>query len=739
MTVLERIRSRAGLLVGVIMVALLAFVLGDFLTGRSGLFGGGPTDIGEIAGHVIKAQEWQERESQATAEFAAFQRRQPVETDMEQIRQQLWQEMLDKYIFEEGEYEKLALALTDDELSEEMLGNRPNPIMRQVFGNGQNDQRINPQFATPDGFNLDMVRVRQYVKSLSQDKEETKDQYLRWVNTEKAVRKYLHQQKYYNLIKKAMYVTTSQAKMEHQADSTLYTLKFVMKRFAEVPDSTIKVTDEELKAYYDKNLYKFKEKDNKRSMDYVAFDIFPSAKDIEDTKAKMTTLATQFKSKKTPREDTILIGQEGLNMTEQKFAKGQFPLAQDSVFLKAQVGDVVGPLQMGENLNIYKVRANRMLADSGRVRHILISYQGAGGGGSARSKDQAKKLADSLVAVIKKGTKMETLVEKYTDDPGSKPQPDSPDEKMKKGNKGDYGFIKNNGQMVAEFTEYALTKKVGETAVVETQFGYHVMQCLERSKTESAEVKVVVVEKLIEPSDATINEMYNKASEFALKNATGEAFAAAIKKDNMNKIMAPDIIETAPNINGLQEGVKPVVKWMFGEETKVGSVSQPFNVGKRYIVCALTAVKEKGYKPMEDVRTMIEVDVRKEKKAATFVDQLNKQKAATIDAYAANLKMSVMASPNVTFTNPNLLGAGPEGDVIGKLTGMKKGQLTAPIVGNTGVYIVYIEDVKAAGELKNVKAKQTQMIMRSMYSVEGTAYDVLKENAEIIDNRSKIF
>ncbi len=738
MTVLERIRSRAGLLVGVIMLALLAFILGDFLSGRYGSRGGS-NDIGVIAGHVVKAQEWQDRENIATNEFAAFQRRQPVETDMENIRQQLWQEMLDKYIFEEGEYDKLALALTDDELAEEMLSNRPNPVMRQVFGSGQQDQRINPQFAAPDGFNLDMNRVRQYVKSLSPDKEESKDQYYRWINTEKAVRKYLHQQKYYNLIKKAIYVTASQAKMEHNADSTLYTLKFVMKRYAEIADSTIKVSDEEAKAYYDKNLYKFKEKENKRSMDYVAFDIFPSTADIENVKNKMSVFATKLQAQKTLRDDTILVSQEGLNMTEQKFSPGQFPLGQDSAFLKTPVGGVVGPIQMGENLNIYKVRSNRMLADSGRVRHILISYQGAGGGGNARTKDQAKKLADSLVAVIKKGTKMETLVEKYTDDPGSKPQPDSPDEKMKKGNKGDYGFIKNNGQMVAEFTEYALTKKVGETAVVETQFGYHVMQCLERAKTEKPEMKVAVIEKPIEASDATINEVYNKASEFALKNATGEAFAAAIKKDNLNKIMAPDIVEAAPQINGIQEGSKPVVKWLFGEETEKGAVSQPFMVGKRYIVCALTAVKDKGYKSLEDSRTIIDVEVRKEKKAAMFVDQLNKQKGATIDAYAANLKMSVMASPNVTFTNPNLLGAGPEGDVVGKLANMKKGQLTGPIIGNTGVYVVYIEDVKAAGELKNVKAKQTNLMMRNVYSVEGSAYDVLKENADITDNRSKIF
>jgi|GEM_PF-293755 len=738
MTILQRIRSRAGLLVGIIFVALLAFVLGDFLGGRSSMFAGAE-DVGEIDGHTVDMQEWQTAQQQAELDFQINSQRNPTtEQENDQIQQQVWQGLLDKYLLAEGEYKKLGLVMTDEELAEQMLSDKPNPIMRQVFSDGQS-QQIAPGFATPTG-DLNMTAVRDYVKQLSPDKEQTKEAYYQWVVRERLIREYLLKQKYFNLIKKGLYVTTSQAQMEHKGDSTLFTIKYVAKKYSEVPDSTIAVSDEEAKTYYNANLYKYKEKDNKRNIEYVAFDVYPSADDITAAKESMTRLGKEFESKKPGREDTMFVMSEtGKEYASQKLAPGQFPLGMDSVFMNAPKGAVIGPLQIGENLNLYKVLDKQMLADSGRVRHILISYQGAGGGGNARSKDQAKKLADSLVKVIKGGVKMESLVEKYTDDPGSKPMPQAPDPKMQAGNKGDYGWIKNNGQMVPEFTQYALTRKVGETDVVETQFGYHVMQTLERAKTEKPELTVVMIERKIEPSAKTQNEMYSKALEFASKNNTGELFEAAVKKDNLTKGVAPDITEGSRYINGIQQGAKDIARWVYAEETKKGSVSEPFSAGNRYIVAHLTAIKEKGYKPMEDVRQMIDVDVRKQKKAERFIAEFTKAKSSNIDGYAATLKTNVGTAANVSFNAPNIIGMGPEPEVMGKVYNMKKGQLSGPLKGNQGVYVVQVEEVKPAGELKDPKAKKAGMAAAFIYRVENDAYDILKEKADIKDNRAKLF
>ncbi|TND07995.1 MAG: parvulin-like peptidyl-prolyl isomerase [Bacteroidetes bacterium] len=735
MSILERIRSRAGLLVGVIMLALLAFVLSDFIGGQFGLSGGAPDAIAEIAGHEIKPQEWQQVMAQAENDFGLRTggREKPNEQQIDQMQQQVWQSLLDKYLLEEGQYKELGLILSDDELAEQMLGNRPNAVMKQVFGDQQSG-KIAPGFGLPNG-ELDMNAVREYVKSLSPDKEQTKLQFYQWVMTERVVREFLIKQKYFNLIKKGFYVTSAQARMEHKADSTLYTVHYVAKKYSDIPDSTVAITDADLKAYYDSHLYKFKEKQNKRNMDYVGFDVFPSADDIADAKKQMTDLASLFEKQTTPRSDSefVMTNSNG-QYNVQKFSAGQFPLGMDSVFLKTEKGKVVGPLQLGENLQVFKVLSSGMLADSGRVRHILISYTGNG-----RTKEQSKKLADSLTAAIKKGTRMESLVVKFTDDPGSKPQPDAPDEKIKKGNGGDYGWIKNNGQMVPEFTNFALQRKVGETDIVETTYGYHIMQCLERSKTEKTQVEVVSVERKIEPSDKTRNEVYNKAMTFANKNKTGELFNAAAKKENINKLIATDVTEDARTIQGIQDGVKPIVRWMFEEKTAKGSVSEPYDVGNRYIVCTITAIKEKGYKPLEDVKPMIEVDVRKQKKADMFIAQFNKAKASNLDGYAANMKVNVMSANNFSFNSPNILGMGYEGEIAGKLANMKKGQLSGPFKGNLGVYMIQLDEIKEASQLKEAKPKQNMLMGMYIYRVDGDAYEILKDNADIKDNRSKFF
>lgn len=737
MTVLERIRSRVGLLVGVIMFAILAFVLGDLFSGKFGIFNGGNDAIAEIAGHTIKPNEWTEMENAETQNFMIRTggQQNPDEQQKEQIRQTTWQNLLDKYLLDEGQFKELGILVTDDELAEKMLSDHPDPVMKQVFGNGQGAILQNFALATNPN-ELDMVRVREYVASLKGDNDQAKMALAQWVMTENAIRKYLLKQKYYNLIKKGLYTTSAQARMEHKADSTLYTIRYVARKYSDLPDSTIAITDADLKAYYDSHLYKFKEKDNKRNIEYVAFDVNPSQADVENTRKRMVDAAAQYEKITKPGEDSSFVMNNGDgSYNVQKFKEGNYPMGTtDSTFIKAGKGKVVGPIDVLGTFQIYKVRNFGSVADSGRVRHILISYTGKG-----RTKEQSKKLADSLVAVIKKGTKMESLVEKFTDDPGSLPHPEAPEEKDRAGNKGDYGWLKDDGRMVPEFTNFALQRNKGEVDVVETTYGYHVMQSIDRSKTSHMTVEVVGISAKPEPSNMTMDSVYAKASQFALKNNTGDLFNAAVKKDNMNKLIATDIVLDRNYIQGIQENQKEIIRWVYKEETKVGSVSEPFNVGKRYIVCNVTAIKEKGYKPLEDVKAQIEVDVRKQKKAERFIAEMSKAKAATIEAYAANLKLNVTTANNISFNSPNFFGMGYEGEVVGKLVNMKKGELAGPLKGNMGVYVLVVDDIKQAGELKNPKEKQKMLTGSYIYRVEGEAFEVLKDMAEIEDNRSKFF
>jgi len=720
-TILSRIRSRVGLLVGIIALALLAFILTDLI--NRGNLGGGPgsMDVGEINGETISLIEFNNKIEQ----YANG--RQLSEQEQQQIQEGVWQEFIDKLVYE-PQYEALGIMITVDELADQMMGNQPSQYMNQYFQNQQTGQ-ISPEVAGPNG-QISGPKIRAFVEKMD-DRQDSM-----WAAIEKDMNKFLLREKYNQLVRKGIYVTTAQAKHEYKDENTKYNFKFMVKRYSEVADSTIACTDAELQDYYNQNQYKFKQRDAQRAIEYVAFDIFPSADDIAAQRADMEKMKGDLKAGKTSADDSLYIlsmSDDGM-YAKQNLRSGTFPVGADSAFLKAAVGEVIGPFNQGENLTIYKVTAHKTSADSAKVRHILFAYKG---GASAspditRTKEQAKAKADSLQKAIKRGAKMEDLVEKFTDDPGSKAN-GNPDG----GNKGDYGWFTQESGFVQPFKDAGFNNNKGDVVVVETDFGYHVIQVLDKT-APSRKVEVVALNKKIGPSETTIRNVYNKASEFSGLNNTAETFDASVKKDNLNLLKAGEIQEGSKYISGI-ENAREVVRWMYDEETELGAVSQPFQSGERYIVCKLSSILEKGVKPFEAVREICELEVRKQKKTKMFTDELNKSKGATIDMWAANTKLTVQPGANVTFAAPYVQGAGYEGDVVAIMATMKPGQLSAPIKGTMGVYVVVMESVTPAEALTDVKSQQTRLIQGAASRADGSAGEVLREEANIVDNRAKHF
>ncbi len=719
-TILSRIRSHVGLLVGVIFLALLAFVLSDLINGGQGS-GVSVTDVGEINGNGISVNEFNNK----VAEYAGD--RTLSEQETTQIQEGVWQEMIDKYVYE-PQYKALGIVVTLDELAEQMMGNQPSQYMNQYFQDRQSGM-ISPDFAGADG-QLNGPKIRAFVGKMTPEQE------TQWAAIEKDMRKFLVREKYNQLVRKGMYVTTAQAKYEYKDENTKYNFKFIVKRYSDVADSTIACNDQELQDYYQANQYKFKQRDAQRGIEYVAFDIFPSADDIANQRKEMENLMPEFKKSTKSADDSLFVlsmSDDGM-YAKQYLRAGTFPVGADSAFLKANAGDVLGPYNQGANISIFKVVGQKMSGDSVKVRHILIAYKGGASAAPeiSRTKEQAKAKADSLLKAIKRGAKMEDMVEKFTDDPGSKSNGG-----LGTGNKGDYGWFTEESGFVQPFKDAGFNNNKGETVVTETDFGYHVIQVLDKT-APSRKVQVVALNKLVVPSENTIRGVFNKASEFAGLNNTAATFDAAVKKDNLNVLKAGEIQENSKTISGI-ENAREIVRWMYAEDSEEGMISQPYQSGERYIVCKLAKVLDKGFKPFEDVREICELEVRKQKKAATFTAELNKAKGATIDVWGANSKLTVQPGANVTFAAPYVQGAGYEGDVVAMMANMKAGQMSAPIKGTMGVYVIVLESITPAEPLVDIKGQQTRLIQGVSSRADGAAGDVLREDANIIDDRAKHF
>ncbi len=732
MSVLSKIRSRAGLLVAVIGIALFAFILGDIFTSGRSVFSAKETNVGVIGGEEVSIMEFEKKVQEQLETMKKNNPNQPIdEAKTDQVVQTTWNQTINEKIFNR-EFAKVGVSVTGDELTDQMEGKDPNPVMNQYFSDQKTGQII-PQYARPDG-KLNVKEVRKYVAGMNEEAEKS------WVMLEKYVRETRKQAKYMNLIKKGLYVTTAQAKHDSADASSIYSIRYIAKKFNTAPDSTIQVTDADLLTWYNAHQYRFKVKEPVRSIEFVNFEITPTRKDINELKGDMNNMVAEFKTK-TGKDDSAFVQGESdtRNYATKLLKRSQLTAGLDTVFPEAEAGTVVGPVQEGNKMMLYKLISKETSSDSAKVRHILIGYKSPSSRDSTvrRTKAEAKLRADSVLALIKsKKKKMEDLVETYTDDGGSK-NPATKEGEM--GYHGIYGWYTNETGFAPAFKEFGLNGKKGDVAIVETEFGYHIMEILDKTR-ESPKYKVVSIERQVQPSKATIDSVYLKANTFAGKNTTSELFAAAVVKDGLNKRMASDIHPTDHAINGL-ESPKELVRWVFADERKKGDVSQPFQLGERFVVASLTAVKEKGIADLASVKDKVEQEVKKEKKAEKFIELFTKEGAGVtkIEDLAAKLREPAQVADNVNFANSFIPGVGQEYDLIGFLTGAKEGSISKPIKGNNGVYVVSVQKIAKNPATPDSKTLKKQNMASLQSRVDQDMFEALKENAGIKDNRAKFF
>lgn len=717
MSVLEKIRSKTGLLVGIIGLALVIFILESLLGSGSALFGSSDTLVGEIAGDKIDYNTFNTKVDQQIAQIQQNNPQAQInDQTKEQIVNQVWQEMINERV-NKKQYNKLGVAVSTDELYDLMLVHPHQYVIQQVTD--PNTGKIIEGFAKPDG-SLDVVKLGQWVGQMSPEQSRF------WKQLETSIAEVRAAEKYNTLIKKGMYVTSAEAKDAFVAQTRQVNTSFVMKRYASVSDSAVKVSEEEINNYYNKHKALYKVGQTTRKIEYVSFDVLPSNKDYESLQKEAMDVVEIFKTK-TAKEDSSYISQEteGGQVMISSYNKKNMVIADSSVFTAAK-GTVFGPYTEGTFIKIYKLTDTKSVADSAKVRHILIGLQSQKTQ-TQRTPDVAKRIADSLTVLLKeKKVSFDTLVKTMSDDLGS----------VDKG--GDYGWFDENKGFVEPFKNAGLMGTVGNISVVPTQFGFHIIEVLGVSKTRHNSYTVAQISKLIAPSSETNKEYYKLASDFAGKNLNTEAFNKAIEAEKLNKRIADDVKESDKNLPGLDEA-KDLVRWIY--KAKKGDVSEVFEFKDRYIVANLVSVKDKGIAPLEEVREDVTKKAIRDKKAEQFMAEFNSKAGASksIDDIAAKMNLIVEKADNLTFASYNIPAIGREDALIGTATAMKNGAISKVIKGDNGVFVVFINAVNEAALPRDFKGKQKEMEQAANGRVDYEMYDALREKAEIEDHRGKFF
>lgn len=728
MSALESLRKRSGLLVSIVGIALLAFVLTSLFEGGSSIFGDNSDKyVGTIAGKGIDYAEFNKKVQESIENSKANSGKSALDdNETDQIVQQTWNQYINKQVIDK-EYEKLGLFVSPEELYDLMV-EHPHPSLVRTLVDPQTG-KAGPRFADPVTGQLSPAKIKEFTASMKPEEES------QWVMIEDYVRQVRISEKYNNLIKKGIYVTTAAAKREYIAQNTNANIKFVAKNLKEIADSTVKYTDTDLTAYYNAHQNEFKQVAS-RKIEYVAFDILPSQEDIQEAQKSMQVVAERFKASNAKEDSSFVVAEsDSRNFDLGFYTKGTISPAIDSVMFNASVGTVVGPYTENNVLKVSKLIATKTSADSGKVRHILISYKGAGASETVtRTKEQAKKMADSLLGQLKKGAKFADYVETFSDDGGKKMPPNKKEGEDYTGKGGNYGWLNASSSFVEPFKNTALDNKKGTLLVVESNFGYHIMEVLD-SKGAQSKVQVATVERKLEPSNKTMQNIFVQASEFAGKNNTPELFQKAVIDGKLNKRVVESIKESDKTIPGL-ESPRPLIRWVY--EKDKGDVSEPMELGSKFIVALIADVKEKGIAPQEQVKEELITRVIKEKKGELIAAELAAA-GTQIDAIAAKLRLVPEQAQNINFNSNSIAVLGSQPSVIGAICALKPGALSKPLVGRDFVFVAYIESKTDAPAQKDYKLQQTAVASQIQPRVDSDVYEALKTNANIEEHLVRFY
>ena len=379
-------------------------------------------------------------------------------------------------------------------------------------------------------------------------------------------------------------------------------------------------------------------------------------------------------------------------------------------------GQIFGPYEENNYYKIAKLIEAKPMPDSVQARHILIKPVNG-------DMTKAKAKADSLKKIITTQNFAE-LATKYSEDAGS----------GAKG--GDLGWF-TEGKMVPSFNDAAFNGKKGDIVIVESQFGVHIIEITDRSE-ETDRVRVAIIDKIIQPSPKTMQTIYAKAGEFGGKNNTEALFEKAISEQKLNKRVADNIKEDDKNIPGL-ESPKEIVRWAY--TAKKGDISPAFEIGKKFVVAHLDQVREKGIAPLDLVRDEVQAKALQGKKAEKLISQMEASLTGTasIDDLGKKINIPVQTMESLSFNTNSLPGAGREERVIGITTTLKPNAISKPIEGKSGVFVVKIESVKEAPPMQGYAALKMQAESNYQSRVGYEVFDALKENADVVDHKSKFY
>ncbi len=711
MSIIQTIREKGAVIViAVIAISLIGFILMDSMSGTGKLFGGtNTTVIGNVNGEDIDYADFNEKVKETEQQYPNS-----GSAQRNQISQSVWDQMVAERVVDQ-QFKNLGIVFTPKEMSAIMFSNDAPQQLKQAFTNKETGQ-------------YDIEQAKQWWAQTKKNKnEEQRNAIISQVIDPMRLNSLYT--KYTSMISGSIYQPKWLAKEQEAEKNEFASISYVAVPYSIISDSSVKVTDDEIKNYISANKLKYKQEPG-RMISYVSFSAAANSSDSARIKQILEDLKPEFAADSNAK---FFLGKNSsaIPFFDAYTPKSKIQVPNAEAIINLPDGGVFGPYEDGKNLIIAKKINTKILPDSIVSRHILIGTVDPQSQQPLMDDSTAHRIADSIQIAIQGGASFDSLDQKYSTDIAAKKE------------NGVMTFdlltIESDG-FAKEFADFLLNDKGETKKVVKTQFGWHYIEILSK-KNPGPAYKIAYLAKEIAPTDETINAANTAAIKLSGSAKDVKSFNDYIAKNGLKKVDVPNVVkENDFQLGGLQDA-RPIIKWAF--DSKEGQVSEPFTVKDDFVVAIVDNIIKEGVPDVNVARPMVESIIRNQKKADLIKKKLNNP--STLEAAAAAYNVQVLNSGSdstLTFDAQIINGIGNEPKIAGASFNKNfQSKVSPAISGNTGVFVIKVNSVSVKAPLPSEMQQQQKnaQLNSIIQAALGESFNALKKTSKIKDFRSKFF
>ncbi|NLZ95598.1 MAG: hypothetical protein GX921_07240 [Bacteroidales bacterium] len=708
MATLQKIRNRAGLLIAVIGVALLAFILGDLLTSGNTFFRKLQDKAFVVDGDIVSTGEYFDR----VTEWEEFQKMISGQSSLDenaisQIRDIVYEQMVKERLLDD-QAKRLGLSVSKEELNDLVHGESISPLLQQL-----------PLFVDPETGVFDRNTLVNFIATINTDESTLPVEQVQMVRQYKAIWMFLEnmikyqrlEEKYGTLLSAAVISNDIEAKTTFEQSQQSSDFMYAVQNYYTIPDSVANVTEADIKRYYNDNQHHFKTDVPMAKITYFSKEIVPSDEDFEEVESQ------------TPEVYEKLISTDNVASVVSEYSDTPFVDAyvarnllteEERLFVESsEVSDVRSPFKDDNSFKIFKYLGKTVAPDSAKIRMIGVPH-------SMENDSLITAFIDSLHTEIVDGANFADVANELN------PQ----------SNGGEMGWVRevDLAQAGDGVAQKVFATPVGSVTRLDLP-GQRSLIYVEEKTVPVTKYKLGVVNMPVIVSDKTQNNIDNELNQFVSDPEIKTNFLEKAREQGYSVVPGFTVSATDHSL-GQTPSSRQVINWAFNG--KEGAVRK-FDLSNSRIIARVDRLVPAGVAPLSEVSDFIKSMLLRDKKAETIIEELKSKELSSMSDYAEAMSSEIDSVKFVDFNTANISNLGNEPVLNAYAAYGPLNTVVGPLKGNLGVYVINVVNREESDEEYDAANQKAQLQASKMYRLQNEAVEVLKDKMKVVDSRYKFY